>query len=378
MDKIDLHGSKILIVDDGSENVRLLDLVLRKNYILKSAENGQQALDMVEEFNPDLILMDINMPIMDGYEATTRLKANPKTRAIPVMIITSLMDNEEIIKGFEVGAVDFITKPISIEEMRQRVITHLSLKKSQDLILDQNEKLELLNASKDKFFSIISHDLRGPFAGALGLTDLIVDAPDDFSKDDILEIILSINKSQHKQLELIEDLLDWSRIQTGNLKINKESLDIKKLVEKALFSIEGKARTKNIKLTSDIGENETVYADRFMIAGVLRNLLGNAVKFTPKDGEIKVFSTTNKENKTTIHIKDNGLGISENDLRKLFKIDSSHSTIGTGEEKGSGLGLILCKEFISQNGGDLGVESVINEGSDFYFTLQKNKININE
>jgi two-component system, sensor histidine kinase and response regulator len=372
MDKINLNGSKILIVDDGSENVRLLDLVLRKHYTLASAENGQEALDMVEDFNPDLILMDINMPIMNGYEATTRLKANPKTRAIPVMIITSLMDNEEIIKGFEVGAVDFITKPISIEEMRQRVVTHLSLKKSQDLILDQNEKLELLNASKDKFFSIISHDLRGPFAGALGLTDLIVSDPEDFSKDDILEIILNINKSQHKQLELIEDLLDWSRIQTGNLKINKESLDIRKLVEKALFLIEEKAKTKNIKLISDIGENETVYADKFMIAGVLRNLIGNAVKFTPEGGEIKVFSVSDDEN-ITIHIKDNGLGISENDMNKLFKIDSSHSTIGTGQEKGSGLGLILCKEFINQNGGELGVESLVGSkgGSDFYFTLSK-------
>ncbi len=372
MSKIELKGSKILIVDDGSENVTLLDLVLRKNYTIMTAENGQEALDCVEEFMPDLILMDINMPVMDGYEATRRLKANEKTSSIPVIIVTALMDNEEVIKGFEVGAVDFITKPISIEEMRQRVITHLSLKKSQDVIVHQNERLELLNASKDKFFSIISHDLRGPFAGAVGLTDMIVDEPESFSKEELLHIIKNINNSQHKQLELIEDLLDWSRIQTGNLEINKEFLDIHKLVEKALFLVEDKAEVKNIKLNSHFKENDRVYADKFMVSGVLRNLIGNAIKFTPKGGEINVHSTGDGEN-ITVHVKDNGVGISKKDIKKLFRIDTSHTTIGTGMEKGSGLGLILCKEFINRNGGQMGVKSEEGEGSDFYFTLAKNK-----
>ena len=372
----------ILIVDDIPKNLQLLSSILSaEGYQIAFASNGHQALSVVESTSPDLILLDIMMPEMDGYEVCSKLKQNPKTAHIPIIFLTGRVETEDVVKGFQVGAVDYITKPFNTVELLVRVKTHIDLKLSKDELFKKNEQLtsykselEQLVATKDKFFSIIAHDLRGPFSGFLGLSEILMNEYELLEKEDVIQISESMNKAAKRLFEFLENLLEWSSTQTGKLELHPTNLDISTIANKTIAILSTTANEKKISLSSNIPSNTYVFADSNIAFTILRNLVSNSIKFTNSDGYI-IISTTESENFISISVADNGIGMNDDIKAKLFKVDKKYSSHGTNNETGTGLGLILCKELVEKSGGTISVESTPNIGSTFTFSLPKVKIN---
>ncbi len=356
--------SLILIVDDEPANQKVLASTLKKKgYSIILADNGMQALEVLKTKKPHLILLDIMMPGMDGFEVCQKIKTEDNTKDIPVFFLTAHSETEKVVKGFQLGAVDYITKPFNSEELITRVQTHLKLKAIE-------EELKASNATKDKFFSIIAHDLGNLFNGLIGVSRILTedDVPIN-NTDEFLQIIL---QSSQKGFDLLQNLLEWSRVQTGKLNAHPITLNFENLAKYNIQLLFNQAKQKNIKLVSHI-KPLSVFADEYMLNTVIRNLLANAIKFTPENGLVEIYATE-KDTLVEISIKDTGVGITQETIEKMFKIDVHQSTKGTAGEKGTGLGLILCKEFVEKNGGIIGVDSEVGKGSRFYIQLQTKNI----
>jgi len=359
----------VLIVDDNPENLKVLGQIIRKKgHNLTFAQDGESALISVSTKQPDLVLLDIMMPGMDGYEVCKRMKEKPEIKDIPIIFLTAKTEQEDIIKGFEIGAVDYVTKPFNTHELLMRVDTHLELKNARDIILHQKTSLESANASKDKFFSIIAHDLSNLFNGLLSFSDILTNKTIALTEKDKNEFLGIIQQSSQQGFALLRNLLEWSRVQTGRIYFQPEHQNLKSVVDSNIMLLNGNAKAKNINLLCDISSTFLIFVDSNMFNTVIRNLLSNAIKFTPENGKITV-SAEKKGKFAEISITDTGVGISAQEIPKLFRIDISHTTIGTGKEKGTGLGLILCKEFIEKNGGKIWVESQEGQGSTFFLTV---------
>lgn len=362
----------ILIVDDTPKNIQVLGKTLHDiGYNVSIATSGKQALDSVKKEIPDLILLDIQMPEMDGFEVCKILKVKPETKDIPVIFLTALTDSDKIVQGFEIGAVDYITKPFHTAELSKRVATHLEIKISREKIRESNEQLKNLNATKDKFFSIIAHDLRNPFIGIIGLSEnmqKILSNEKREGMDKFLKYTQIINTSSKSAATLLENLLEWARSQTGEIIIKQKSISINDLFVKNIQIVTVMAEKKNIIIENKLFENETVFADELLVNTILRNLLTNAIKFTQASGKISL-STQKKKEFLEIYITDTGVGIDPKNIDKIFRIDSKFSNLGTEKENGTGLGLILCKEFVEKQSGTIWVESELGKGSTVTFTL---------
>lgn len=230
------------------------------------------------------------------------------------------------------------------------------------------EELKSLNSIKDKFFSIISHDLRGPFQGFLGATSFLVSEIDTLRKEEIKELGEALNVSLKKQFDLLNTLLDWSRLQTGDFFSKAEFVLLRNVVNGIILPFELTASQKKIKLTNSVNYNISVFADINMLSLVIRNLITNAIKFTKENGSVIVSAET-KDNSVEITVADNGVGISPDDVKKLFQMDHYYTTEGTLNESGTGLGLLLCKEIVDKYNGNIWVESELNKGSKFIFTV---------
>jgi signal transduction histidine kinase/Tfp pilus assembly protein PilF len=235
--------------------------------------------------------------------------------------------------------------------------------------LKESEKnLMEINATKDKFFSIISHDLRNPFASIVSFSRILKRDILNMNKDELKELALELDKSVLKIDNLLENLLQWSRTQTGKIKYRPEYIALHEIIKDNVNLVQNNARDKNIKLVDSVDDDLAVWADRNMTDTVIRNLLSNALKYTEQGGEI-ILSNYLKDHKVYISVKDNGVGIADENKRKIFQTDSLHSTYGTMDEKGSGLGLLLCKEFVEKQGGEIFFESERGKGSVFTFSL---------
>jgi len=368
----------ILIVDDIPKNLQILSGILsNENFEISFASSGKQALTSVEAAPPDLILLDIMMPELDGYQVCKILKSNDKTKDIPIIFLTGKAEPNDITEGFKAGAVDYVIKPFNSQELISRVNTHIELKLSRDKILENNIQLEKyqvelkqLIASKDKFFSIISHDLRGPFSGFLGLSSILAEEYDKLEMEEIAQISISMNKAANRLFSLLENLLEWSKSQMDVLRINIEKLNIDDAITRTFYLFSTNAESKNIKLISEVPNTIFAYADNYVINTVLRNLVSNAIKFSNENGTVKI-STKEIDNKIHVYISDSGVGIDPKNQSKIFKIEEKYSTSGTKNEIGSGLGLILCKELIEKQYGTLRFESEPGKGTTFIFTLDK-------
>lgn len=235
-------------------------------------------------------------------------------------------------------------------------------------ITNMNITLGELNNTKDKFFSIIAHDLKNPFVAITGFSDLLIENLSDYDKQRIEEYLKIISTSSKQAFELLENLLLWARSQTGRIEFQPQSIDIKEVVVDIIALVYSQYIKKNITLSSSVDDMSIVHGDRNMISTILRNLIVNAIKFTPVNGKISV-DVKLINNDSEISVTDSGVGISNADIEKLFRIDSKISTDGTNNEKGTGLGLILCKEFVEKHGGKIWVESEVGKGSRFTFTL---------
>lgn len=368
------HNQMVLIVDDLQQNLEILGNILSSLKVkIAVAMNGKQAINITYKKKPDLLLLDISMPEMDGFEVCKKIKENPETEDIPIIFLTAKTETEDIVKGFELGAVDYITKPFKALELLARVKTQLDLKRSRDLINKQISELEKLNENKDKFMSLISHDLRGPFTGFLGLTKFLDENLDSFSPDEIKEIARVLHNSLLRQYQLLENLLEWSKIQIGSFKTNKQKINVSEIVNNKIELFQISAKSKKIELISYISENTYIYADKIMISSVIHNLISNAIKYSKTGGKV-IINSTNKDNYVEISISDNGVGISEEKLAKLFHSESSFTTPGTNNEVGSGLGLLITKELLEMNDGKITVESKENIGTTFYILIPSEEI----
>jgi len=364
---------RILIVDDVEENLQVVGSILGENMIAISlAKNGAQAIKIAQKKLPDLILLDINMPDMDGYETCEILKNDERTKDIPVIFLSAFTEKDDIIKGFEYGGVDYITKPFNKDELLSRVFTHMELQHVKNKISEQNKKLLELNATKDKFFSILAHDLKNPFNTIIGFSELLLQNFDEISTKEQKEYIGYIQKSGKETFKLLENLLLWARSQKGILEYKPKKENLNNIVKEIINLSQVTATAKNINLLNNTPEEIFVKADKEMLLTIIRNLISNAIKYTPKGGTIIISANTNKNaDFIEICVQDNGIGISAEKQSQLFKMTEGISTEGTEKEKGTGLGLILCKEFVDKHNGDIWVENNVDKGTSVKFLMPK-------
>ncbi len=359
----------VLIVDDIQENLQLIGNILYKNGInVSSASSGSQALEKVNAKLPKLILLDISMPYMDGSEVCRKLKSDDKTKDVPIIFLTAKNQTEDMVAGLELGAVDYINKPFDPAVLLARVNTHLELSKVKQNLIAKNKELEELNATKDKFFRIIAHDLRSPLSSLLGGLSVLGHENNQDNPAADMQIVDMLKSSVKKGLKLLNNLMEWSSLQTGAFPFQPAILNLKELVEENIALLRSLAMDKSIVIDFNISKEVSVFADENMISSVIRNLVSNAIKFTNREGKIEV-SSKRLEGYYEIAVKDNGIGIEKQLLDNMFKIDRTSSTKGTSGEKGTGLGLLLCKEFVEKHGGEIRIETTQGIGTCFYFTL---------
>lgn len=358
----------ILIVDDNKKNLQVLGSFLREQeWRIVVAIDGAAALKLVERLLPDLILLDIMMPEMDGYEVCRKLKSKDQTKEIPVIFLTAKNDTEDIVEGFRVGGVDYITKPFKQEELIARIKTHIELQRSKAIIREQADKLKKTIKTKEKMYGIIGHDLRGPIGNMSMLFDHLTSDSFELTDQENLELIDSLRKTAKETFYLLENLLYWANFQTGSIAFNPENINVNEITGQTFYLLTSSAGNKNIELINKTGD-DFVRADKNMVKTVMRNLVSNAIKFTQSGGKV-VVSAKNEGEMIKISISDNGIGLSEDKRKKLFRDDEIITSRGTDNESGSGLGLKLSKEFIEMNKGKIDVESRIGEGTTFYFIL---------
>lgn len=279
-----------------------------------------------------------------------------------------------IIGGVE--APELIDQYMAMQQLNQQINTlqrellreKITLEKTLDQLNETNEELKHLNASKDKFFSIISHDLKSPFNTILGFSELL---QEQIKNQDYSEMALYselVHKSATKAFELLVNLIDWSRSQSGRIQFNPEVFNVVETISDLSALFKETAEQKGIQIYSNLPLTLEIFADKHMINTVLRNLISNAIKFTPQDGIIYI-NCQKKEKEVLFSIKDTGVGISESSIPKLFRIDEHYTTEGTNQEAGTGLGLILCREFIEKHNGQIWVQSTEGKGTTFFFTI---------
>ncbi len=377
----------VLIVDDVPHNIQIIASILnKKGYEISFANNGLRALKIAEKLKPDLILLDIMMPEMDGIETCKHLKNNPSTKDIPVIFLTAKSQSEDIIRGLNCGAVDYVTKPFNNAELLQRVLTHLELKSSKDqlqkyikLINKQktdlqhkNGELEELVKMKDRIFSIVAHDLKNPFNSLIGFTELLLDDLEEYNVEQVTRMVSLINDTANKGYLLLQNFLEWTMIQSGRMSYRPELIDVPKIVSDAIMLHQSTAVNKNINIINHIESQSQMYADENMMASVVRNLISNALKYTPKGGEVLINSITD-ENQIIINVTDTGIGIDDTHQKEIFQKDERKSSVGTDGEKGTGLGMLLCRDFVKTNGGEIWVKSEKGKGSTFSFSIPLRK-----
>ncbi|MBN1598205.1 MAG: hybrid sensor histidine kinase/response regulator [Bacteroidales bacterium] len=355
-------NSSILIVDDVAKNIQLVAKFLKnEGYQLFFAQDGLSALKQIDSRLFDLILLDIMMPGMDGFEVCRRIKENKKTSSIPVIFLTARTDDDAIAKGFAYGGIDYITKPFNPAELIARVKTHLQLRQ-------REIELQETNSTKDTLLSIISHDLKTPFFNIMGLGEILLNNYDEYDKDMIRELIENMVTAAKVSHNLLENLLNWIRVQTGKMKFDPDDLKLSDIIDDNFSLLKSQSDNKEIEFIKFVNDNIVVNADRNMLNIVLRNLISNAIKYTPRKGKVTVKAEKKGEN-VILSVMDNGVGIPENKIKTLFKPIDNTSTPGTESEPGTGFGLILTHEFVIKNNGSISVKSKEGEGTEFRLIL---------
>ena len=363
--KLNPSDYKILIVDDVVSNVLLLKILLaNEKFQVCTANNGTTCIEMARKEHPDLILLDVMMPDMNGFDTATVLKKGEGTKDIPIIFLTALNTPQDLVHGFQVGASDFLTKPFNKEELVMRVTQQISLVAAKRIIEKQNAELRATLDNRDKMYSVIAHDLRSPMASIRMVLNLVVaSATPEAVGPELYALLDQANRESEEVHDLLDNLLKWTKSQTGRLTVVKQDLDLNDIIPGVVEIFDAIAYTKRIKL--DLQKTEAplvVNADNDMLKTVVRNFLSNAIKFSPEDSSIEIIMATEGD-MAKVSVRDHGVGIAANRLGSIFH--KGETTYGTGGEEGSGLGLQLCQDFARKNGGDCTVESVEGEGSTF-------------
>lgn len=356
---------KVLIVDDVVSNVLLLKILLaNEKFQVCTASNGKDCIEISRKEHPDLILLDVMMPDLNGFDTAVILKKGEDTKDIPIIFLTALNTPQDLVHGFQVGASDFLTKPFNKEELVMRVTQQISLVAAKRIIEQQNQELRATLNNRDKMYSVIAHDLRSPMASIRMVLNLVVasTSPETVGEE-IYNLLDQANRESEEVHDLLDNLLKWTKSQTGRLNVVKQELELNDIIPGVVEIFDNIAATKHIKLElKSESDSLKVEADNDMLKTVVRNFLSNAIKFSPADSTIEI--TMTKENEfAKVSVRDHGVGIASDRLDSIFH--KGETTYGTGGEEGSGLGLQLCQDFARKNGGDCTVESVEGEGSTF-------------
>jgi len=493
---------KILVVDDTPELLYIAVRIIKNaGYTVFSAADGAECIQVLHREKPDIIMLDVMLPDVNGKDLAAQIKGDPEFASVFIILLSSLKtSSDHVAEGLEVGADGYIIRPVEKRELLARIeaacriinaeknykdastnfyslfssmqegvylhemiyneqgkaidyriieanpasqkhlnintenaigklaselfatdeapfleiyskVTetgkpfsfeqyfanmgkyfHISVyspgkgkfattfsditirKLAEEKINIKNEALQKLNAEKDKFFSIIAHDLRNPLSSFLGLTQIMAEQLSSFTKEQAQEIAESMRNSASNLYRLLENLLQWSQIQRGAIQFNPVVIKLLPVVNESISMISESANAKHVEIINKVQEGLTVFADNNILQTVIRNLVSNAVKFTPKGGEVRLTAKTNDDNNIEISVQDSGIGMSQTQLDNLFRIDVQTNRKGTEEEPGTGLGLVLCKEFIEKHDGRIWVESDEGKGSTFSFTLPSSRI----
>jgi signal transduction histidine kinase len=384
----------VLVVDDIAANRNLLSETLEtKGYEVLLASNGAGALKVAERANPSLILLDVNMPDMNGYDACRELKKVPALAEIPVIFITANDDPESLVKGFQAGAVDYIAKPFKQEEVLMRVETHLkihtltrALEGSNQQLASKNAELESevrrrkeaedkaneANEAKSQFLSFVSHEMRSPLGAIIGFSEDLVDSLKGEALAESREDATRIRSASGHLLGLINNLLDLSKIEAGKMQLNLEDFALANLINELGKDVEPLVgRNGNRLVLQTNGQSEWVHADPTKLKQVLLNLISNAGKFT-RNGEIRISIrnlTGPEENRFEIAVADNGIGMNNEQMSRLFQPYQQATNSTSRQYGGTGLGLAISRQFCRLMGGDLSVTSEPGKGSIFTVSL---------
>jgi signal transduction histidine kinase len=369
---IPLSGRKILVVDDDRLNLRIIGGILRgEGYSLAEGGSGERAMELYAEFKPDLVLLDVMMPGIDGFETCRRLRRTYGSNCAPIIFITAKNESDDVVEGLVAGGVDYLPKPFKPKEVLARIRSHLqnqALVEQQKLLVEQ---LSQANAAKNRFLGMAAHDLRNPLASIRGLAEFLRDGsigPLNAEQKDLIE---TIHGASHSMLDLVNELLDVATIESGELKLSLEREDLATLIGKSVSLTNMEAAKKKTVIKFPPGPAiRRLLIDPAKMRQVIDNLLSNAIKYSPPGSTITVSLAENLSRGTcSFAVQDQGPGIPEGERDKLFKDFSRLSVKPTGGEKSTGLGLAICRKIVEAHRGTITAENLPDGGCEFRVVL---------
>jgi signal transduction histidine kinase len=371
--------SQVLIIDDNRHIRTQINLVLKlEGYTTVEAENGAQGVELAKAAKPDLIVCDIVMPEMDGYSVLDKLRSMSETADIPFLFLSAKADRSDIREGMNLGADDYLVKPFSAQELVQainaRINRHNVTKRQWE---SRVQSLSEMSANKDRFMSIMSHDLKSAFAGVMGLSEMLADKLDNLSFDQLQDVSHLMKDAIQSTQNLLQSFVEWARLQANGMNVKAESVNIGEMTLNVIVQQAGFAAHKNIEISCVIPPDTHVLADANMTQVIIRNLISNALKFTGPGGKVEISTReiTGADGQTMLQcsVQDTGVGIGADDIQKLLTTDVASglqfTTLGTQGEKGTGLGIMFCRELLEKQAGKLTIQSERGKGSTFAFTL---------
>jgi two-component system sensor histidine kinase/response regulator len=360
--------ANVLIVDDTPDNLRLLTGILEGlDYEVRPATSGAQALQAAEHAPPDLVLLDVTMPEMNGYEVCRRFKANPQLKDIPVIFLTALSDIADKVKAFEVGGVDYITKPFHLEEVQARVRTHLALRSANVQLASSYAKLQQLEQMREDLVHMVVHDMRSPLTVLAGRLEFLKEECEKLGPEAVADLHAAMHGAQ-VVARMANDLLDVSRLEEGKLGLAVAEHDLGVLADEVRAALRGFERGRPVEL--EIEEPTIAACDSSLVRRVLENLVSNAIKHTPKGSVIRI-SVGLRDQRARVAVSDGGPGVPPEARTKIFEKFGMMAARNHARYHSAGVGLAFCKLAVEAHGGRIGVEPRQPHGSTFWFELPR-------
>lgn len=367
-----LSGRKILVVDDDRLNIRILGGILKgENYVVTEADTAEKALELYAQFEPDLVLLDVMLPGIDGFEACRRLKKTYGDKTAPVIFITAKTQSDDIVTGLEAGGVDYLPKPFKPKEVIARIRAHLNNQILREQAQTLVEQLSRANAAKNKFLGMAAHDLRNPLASIRGLSEFLREGAVGPLTPDQVELVDTIHGAAQSMLDMVNELLDVATIESGELRVALEPHNLVDVLAKSVALTNMEAVKKQTRVVFEPHTTSVVLMiDAPKMKQVVDNLLSNAVKYSPPGSTVTAIVGLNAEaDSCYFAVRDQGPGIPENERDKLFKDFSRLSAKPTGGEKSTGLGLAICRKIVEAHRGTIAAENLPGRGCEFRVTL---------
>jgi len=361
------RGANILVVDDTIENLRLLSSMLGEyGHEVRPVTSGRLALQAAQSAPPDIVLLDITMPEMDGFEVCRRFKEKEALRDVPVIFLTALSDTADKVKAFAVGGADYITKPFQVEEVLARVDAHVALRRSRAQLQESFDRLRALELMREDMTNMIVHDIRSPLGALIMLLEFVQEDAGRQLGDTAGESLQTAGHAANSINRLVNDLLDVSRMEAGRMPLKAETADVVGICRDAVALLRSLDKSRGMELVMP-GPVEAS-CDRNLVRRVVENLVGNAVKHTPSSGHIVVAAACVGTN-VRIEVRDDGRGVPPEARDKIFDKYTSFATRADQKYHSAGLGLTFCKMAVEAHGGRIGVDGAEPHGSVFWFEL---------